>query len=57
MLTIEEIRERLDDRSLAKVSARTGVAVHTLRRLMRGEVIRYQSIKALSDYLTRKEVA
>ena len=57
MLTLEEIKDQLEDRSPAKVSGKTGVPIHTIRRIMRGESVRYESIKALSDYFTRKEVA
>ena len=55
MLTIEEIRERLEDRSAAKVAERAGVKVYTIRRIMGGYTVRYESLKALSDYLSSKD--
>lgn len=57
MLTIEEVRRRLEDRRLSTVSERTNIPAYTLRRLMRGGEVRYSVVQALSDYLEERESA
>lgn len=60
MLTIEEIREALEDRNLSEVSRRMG-GKYTgayLRQIMSGKAKNpsYECIKAISEYLEpRKE--
>jgi DNA-binding Xre family transcriptional regulator len=55
MLTIEEIRERLADRRLSVVAEACGVHPETLRRLVKGNNVAYDTLKALSDYLEGKK--
>ena len=57
MMTLNEVRAAMADRNLSEVSRRSGVSYYTLLRLASGRNVRYESIKALSDYFTRKEVA
>lgn len=56
MLTIEEIRERLQDRRLAMVADTTGIHYATLQAIRIGKVTNpsYDTVKALSDYLEDK---
>jgi predicted transcriptional regulator len=56
MLTIEEIRKKLEDRNLRTVSERSGVTYLVVCRLANGEVQNpaYNTIKTLSDYLESK---
>lgn len=53
MLTIEEVRERLQDRKLRVVSEQVGLAYDTVWRVKAGKSkrISYDVIKVLSDYL------
>lgn len=53
MLTIEEVRERLQDRKLRVVSEQVGLAYDTVWRVKSGKSkrISYDVIKVLSDYL------
>lgn len=57
MLTIEEIRERLQDRRLAMVADSTGIHYVTLQAIRTGRVKNpsYDTVKALSDYLEEKK--
>jgi predicted transcriptional regulator len=56
MLTVEQIQERLADANLSKVAERCGVHYATLYRLIKGHEPMYATVKALSDYLTQKDV-
>ncbi len=53
MLTIEEIRARLQDRNLRAVADNTGVYYQTVVEIANGknENPTYKNLKALSDYL------
>ncbi len=52
MMTLEQIREALEDRNLAEVARRTGVSRDTLYRIAAGVGSpSYETLKALSDYL------
>lgn len=56
MLTLDQIKKELTDRNLAAVSKKSGVPYHTVIRVMNGETEnpKYQTVKALSDYLEGK---
>lgn len=53
MLTLDQIKRMLADRSLAKVSRGSGVPYATLLDIVNGITSdpRYSTLKALSDYL------
>lgn len=53
IMSIEEIRDGLADRTLTIVQQKTGLAYGTLQRLQRGEDRRYSIgvLKVISDYL------
>ena len=57
MLTLEEIRKRLEDRRLNMVAEATGLHYNTVRNIAVGENTNptYEVFKALSDYLTNGE--
>ena len=57
-MTIEQIREALQDRNLKEVERRTGIHYVTLSKIRSGahDNPRYQIIKALEDYL-KEQVA
>ncbi len=56
MLTVEQIRQKLADANLSKVAERSGVHYASIYRLIKGHEPMYSTVKALSDYLTQKEV-
>jgi|LakMenEpi03Aug12_release.lakeMendotaPanAssembly.Ray.scaffolds.fasta_scaffold1730618_2 predicted transcriptional regulator len=53
MLTIEEIRKKLEDRNLKLVSERSGVPYQVVLRVANGTNTNpaYNTTKAISDYL------
>ena len=53
MLTIEEIKTRLKDRTLTKVSEATGLSYPTVWKLANESNVRteYATVKKISDYL------
>jgi hypothetical protein len=57
MLTLDQIREALRDRRLAKVAEATGLHYNTIREIRDNPDANptYKVIRALSDYLTRGE--
>lgn len=57
-MTIEQIREALQDRNLKEVERRTGVHYVTLSRIRSGAHTnpRYQTMKTLEEYL-KEQVA
>ena len=57
MLTPEQIRARLQDRVMTKVSKETGIHYNTLLRFRDGhtESPSYKMVARLSEYLTRQE--
>ena len=58
MLTIEQIRERLSDANLSRVAKNAGVNPAAVYRLVHGNPKPlYETVKALSDYLTQREAA
>jgi predicted transcriptional regulator len=56
MMTLEEIRGKLQDRNLRLVSQLSGVPYQVILRIKKGETENpsYNTIKALSEYLTGK---
>lgn len=57
MMTIEEIRQALNDRKLTAVADATGLHYQTVWRVANGSGASYDTIKTLSDYLQGKEAA
>lgn len=57
MLTLDQIREALRDRRLAKVAEATGLHYNTIREVRDNPNANptYKVLKALSDYLTREK--
>ena len=53
MMTLEQVRQALQDRNLAKVASATNLHYETVRRVYKGDYkqISYNTIKELSDYL------
>jgi len=57
MMTIEQIKQRLDDANLKRVAVAAGIHPATVYRFMQEESKPlYETVKALSDYLTRQAV-
>lgn len=58
MLTLEQIREALRDRRPGLVADATGLHLNTVREVRDNPEANptYKVLKALSDYLTRREV-
>lgn len=56
MLTIEQIRERLQDRNVSAVADALNISRHTITNIKKGAgvVPSYKTVKALSDYLEGK---
>lgn len=59
MLTLEQIREALRDRRPGLVADATGLHLNTVREVRDNPSANptYKVLKALSDYLTRREAA
>ena len=56
MLTVEQIKRRLEDANLKRVAENAGLHPATVYRLMRGQGrTAYETVKALSDYLESRE--
>ena len=57
MLTLEQIRNALQDRMPAKVAEATGLHYNTIREVRDNPEANptYKVLKALSDYLKRRE--
>lgn len=55
MLTIEEVRLRMQDRKIPVVAHETGLHYNTVRRIVADPnfVPSYETVKLLSDYLTK----
>lgn len=55
MLTIEEIRERLEDRQLSKVAKATGLSTQTLWRIRQSKdvSVRFDTAYKLAQYFER----
>ena len=53
MMTLEQVKEALQDRKLTQVAERTGLAYQTVWRVSagKGERVSYDVVKTLSDYL------
>ena len=52
MLTVEQIKRRLEDANLKRVAENAGLHPATVYRFMRGQGrTAYETVKALSDYL------
>lgn len=59
MLTLEDIRKRLEDRRWTLVAEITGLHYNTVRNIATGDNKNptYEVLKALSDYFTEREVS
>ena len=58
MMTVEQIKKRLEDANLKRVAENAGVHPATLYRFMQLDSNPlYETVKALSDYLQEKEAA
>jgi predicted urease superfamily metal-dependent hydrolase len=56
MLTVEQIKKRLQDANLKRVAENAGIHPATVYRFMQEESKPlYETVKALSDYLSRQE--
>jgi hypothetical protein len=56
MMTVEQIKKRLEDANLKRVAENAGVHPATVYRFMQEESKPlYETVKALSDYLSRQE--
>lgn len=57
MMTLEQVREALKDRRLSVVARETDLAYDTVWRVASGHMrqVRYETIKAISDYLEDKQ--
>lgn len=53
MLTLNEIKERLQDRNISVIADKTGLNVATIHKIKRSDKANptYETIKILSDYL------
>lgn len=57
MMTVEQIKQRLEDANLKRVAENAGVHPATVYRFMQEESKPlYDTVKALSDYLTKQAV-
>ena len=57
MMTVEQIKQRLEDANLKRVAENAGVHPATVYRFMQEESKPlYETVKALSDYLTKQAV-
>jgi transcriptional regulator NrdR family protein len=54
MLTVEQIKERLQDANLKRVAENAGIHPASVYRLMQDAKPMYETVKALSDYLEAK---
>jgi hypothetical protein len=58
MMTVEQIKKRLEDANLKRVAENAGVHPATVYRFMQDDSKPlYETVKALSDYLSNKEFA
>ncbi len=56
MMTVEQIKKRLQDANLKRVAENAGVHPATVYRFMQEDSKPlYETVKALSDYLSRQE--
>jgi len=56
MMTIEQIKQRLEDANLKRVAENAGIHPATVYRFMQEESKPlYETVKSLSDYLLQKE--
>lgn len=51
MLTLEQIKKKLEDRNISCVAERTGLSYYTVRRARSGADISYSAATKLSEYL------
>lgn len=57
MLTLDQIRKRLEPMNIQYVSRETGLHPNALYRIMKGKTsARYETVKKLSDWLEGMEV-
>lgn len=53
-MTLDQIRTALADRNLSAVARATGLSMHTLYRLVRGQCRPHNAtLRIISDYLTK----
>ena len=58
MMTLEQIKQRLQDANLKRVAQSAGVHPATVYRLMQDDATPlYETVMALSDYLTQRDAA
>jgi len=56
MRTLEQVAARLQYMNLKAVSEATGVAYHTIRRIVQGATnVDYEPVKKLSDWLDEQD--
>lgn len=57
MMTLEQVRSALQDRTLTKVAAAAGLAYNTVLRVANGidKNVSYDVVKRLSDYLSHPQ--
>lgn len=55
MLTVEEIKQKLEDRNVQVVARKTGIHFNTIHRLQHGSTRpSYATLERLSEYLEAK---
>lgn len=52
MLTLEQMKDMLADRSLRAVASRTGVSYYLVRKVAGCKDVPYSAAKRISDYLS-----
>lgn len=57
MMTLEQVRNALQDRTLTKVAAAAGLSYNTVLRVANGmdKSVSYDVVKRLSDYLAQPQ--
>ena len=57
MMTLEQVRHALQDRTLTKVAAATGLAYNTVLRVANGmdKSVSYDVVRRLSDYIAQPQ--
>jgi len=56
MMTLEQIKRRLEPMNLSRVSRETGLHPNALYRIVSGKTSpRYETVKKLSDWLEERE--
>jgi predicted transcriptional regulator len=55
MLTLEEIKKRLQDRNLSEISRKTGISYMTIWKVSKGSGASYATVLTLSEYLEKHQ--